>query len=94
MKIDSSYKPTSAVLTARQSTSQPNPQANTQEAVSLSSLAGSLQSGNAPPVNAARVQEIKQAISEGRFQINTSAIADRLIESARDLVNSKSRREA
>ena len=38
-------------------------------------------------VNAARVQEIRQAISEGRFEINPSAIADRLISSARELVS-------
>lgn len=39
-----------------------------------------------PEVNLARVQEIRQAIAEGRFAINTSAIADRLISSARELV--------
>lgn len=38
-------------------------------------------------INAARVQEIRQAISEGRFEINPSAIADHLISSARELVN-------
>lgn len=39
-----------------------------------------------PEVNQARVQEIRQAIAEGRFSINASAIADRLIVSARELV--------
>lgn len=39
-----------------------------------------------PEVNLARVQEIRQAIAEGRFEINASAIADRLITSARELV--------
>ena len=42
------------------------------------------------PVNTARIQEIKQAISEGRFKINPEAIADRLLESARDLVSKSS----
>ena len=55
------------------------------DAVELSSASSSLSAGNTPSVNAARVQEIRQALSEGRFQINPSAIADRLISSAREL---------
>ena len=70
------------------------PAGSAQEAVSLSSLSGTLQSNEKPPVNSARIQEIKQAISQGRFKINPEAIADRLIETARDLVNSQSKREA
>jgi negative regulator of flagellin synthesis FlgM len=65
-----------------------------QEAVSLSQIAGSLQVSEKPPVNTARIQEIKAAISEGRFKINPEAIADRLIESARDLLNSQGKRQA
>jgi len=89
MKIDSAYKPTTPGATPRAAVPQATPKAGAQEAVSLSQLAGSLQAGEKPPVNTARIQEIKQAISEGRFKINPEAIADRLIESARDLVNSK-----
>ncbi|MBV5336597.1 MAG: flagellar biosynthesis anti-sigma factor FlgM, partial [Deltaproteobacteria bacterium] len=37
----------------------------------------------------ARVSEIKQAIAEGRFTINAGAIADRLIASAKELVDSQ-----
>lgn len=40
-------------------------------------------------VNAARVQEIRQAIAEGRFEINPGAIADRLISTARELVGTR-----
>lgn len=47
------------------------------------------QSVEAPPVNAARIQEIKDAIAQGRFTINPEAIADGLIQTARDLVNSQ-----
>lgn len=89
MKIDSAYKPTTPGATPRAAAPQATPKTGAQEAVSLSQLAGSLQAGEKPPVNTARIQEIKQAISEGRFKINPEAIADRLIESARDLVNSK-----
>jgi negative regulator of flagellin synthesis FlgM len=40
----------------------------------------------APPVDAKKVADIKQAISEGRFQINSSAIADSLINDVNDLI--------
>lgn len=43
---------------------------------------------NAPVVNAAKVAEIKQAISEGRFQVNASAVAGSLIQSVTDLISS------
>ena len=58
--------------------------------MSLSQLAGSLRGMEQQPVNTARIQEIKQAISEGRFKINPEAIADRLVESARDLISQSS----
>jgi negative regulator of flagellin synthesis FlgM len=93
MKIDSSFKPTVTTVTAR----PPSPavaSASTQEAVSLSPLASSLQSNDQTTVNTAKIQEIKQAISQGRFKINPEAIADRLIETARDLVNTQRQREA
>ena len=44
---------------------------------------------NIPPVNAAKVAAIKQAISEGRFQVNSSAVADSLIKSVTDLISSQ-----
>ncbi len=43
---------------------------------------------NTPVVDTNKVAEIKQAISEGRFQINSSLVADRLIQSVRDLISS------
>ncbi|MCG2578834.1 flagellar biosynthesis anti-sigma factor FlgM [Dechloromonas sp. XY25] len=85
MKIDNSYKPASPLPSSRQQTAPPAANA-AQDAVSLSSLAGSLQSNDQPPVNSAKIQEIKQAIAEGRFKINPEAIADGLIESARELI--------
>ena len=94
MKIDSAYKPTTPVATPRTTTTQAAPKTGVQDPVSLSQLSGSLKASEHMPVNTARILEIKQAISEGRFKINPEAIADRLIESARDLVNSNSKREA
>jgi negative regulator of flagellin synthesis FlgM len=37
-------------------------------------------------VDTAKVSEIKQAISEGRFQVNPDVIADRLLQTAQDLI--------
>jgi negative regulator of flagellin synthesis FlgM len=90
MKIDTPFKPTPAPVSNRPATTRPNasPAAST-EAVSLSPLASTMQGNEKPPVNTARIQEIKAAISEGRFKINPEAIADSLIETARDLVNSQ-----
>jgi len=91
MKIDSSYKPPAVSPTPKTAPAAQNTLANTGDAVSLSPLAGSLQGVDKQPLNTARIQEIKQAISEGKFKINTGAIADRLIESARDLLNTGKR---
>lgn len=43
---------------------------------------------NAPLVNASKIAEIKQAISEGRFQVNSGVVADRLIETVKNLIRS------
>jgi negative regulator of flagellin synthesis FlgM len=60
--------------------------------VRLSGASTELQaSAEAPPIDSARISEIKQAISDGRFTINAGAIADRLIASARDLIDSQRR---
>lgn len=87
MKIDSSLKPSSLPIGNRQPAKAPA--APAADAVSLSALAGSLQAKEQMPVNAARVQEIKEAISQGKFKINPEAIAGSLIETARDLLNSQ-----
>jgi negative regulator of flagellin synthesis FlgM len=63
---------------------------STSDEVELSSLASQLLgSGNELPFDVSRVAKIKEAISEGKFSINADAIADRLITSARELVNSR-----
>ena len=41
---------------------------------------------SAPAVDAKKVADIKQAISEGRFQINSAAIADSLINDVNELI--------
>ena len=94
MKIDSTYKPAASALPTKPAAAQSSAPTSAQDEVSLSKLAGALQSGEHPPVNTARIQEIKQAISEGRFKINPEAIADHLIESARELLSNSKQRQA
>ncbi len=42
-----------------------------------------------PVVDMSRVQEIKQAISEGAFKVNAEVVADRLLDTAKELIQSK-----
>jgi negative regulator of flagellin synthesis FlgM len=59
--------------------------------VKLSSLSSQLQMieksfTDLPVVDAARVAELKQAISEGRFKVNSEAVAGRLIDTVKELI--------
>lgn len=58
------------------------------ESVSLSPLSAQLQAGlvSSEAASPARVAEIKQAIAEGRFRVNPEAVADRLLETVRELI--------
>lgn len=97
MKIDNSIKPgvstkaseTRSPASGKTATAaQPSGGANVQ----LSGLSAQLQpSSGASVFDAARVSQIKQAIADGKFQINAGAIADRLISSARELVDAERR---
>ena len=89
MKIDTSTFKTPPLRTANTPQKTPENTARASEAVSISQTAAPLMSSEKPPVNAGKIQEIKDAIAQGRFQINPEAIADGLIETARDLVNSQ-----
>jgi negative regulator of flagellin synthesis FlgM len=58
------------------------PPANVDENVELTPAASQM---SEPPFDAAKVEAIKQAISAGQFRINPEAIADGLINTAREL---------
>lgn len=87
MKIDSGYKPNLAPLGNRAPAPAAAEPKASGDSVNLSSVASTLQGQATPPLNNARIQEIKDAIAQGRFKINPETIADGLIESARDLIN-------
>lgn len=103
MKIDKPSKPLPASTAteggahaAAKGKANPMPVAvqRSDTSVSLGSAATQLHSmensmANTPVVNAAKVAEIKQAISEGRFKVNSEAVAGRLIDTVRDLIGSR-----
>ena len=93
MKIDSITTPglsSPSRPTAKAATVPAAPASGSSPAgdVRLSSASATL-SAQEPAVNMARVQEIRSAIAEGRFEINAAAIADRLITTARELVGAR-----
>jgi negative regulator of flagellin synthesis FlgM len=62
--------------------------------VDLSPLAARLQEigsslASVPVVDSGRVAEIKQAIADGRFQVDARKVADGLIESVRQMLGSR-----
>ena len=91
MKIDNSTN-SAATLVVKETRSHSTGKASPPQGddVQLSVLSSKLSTGNDAQVfDLGRVSEIKQAIAEGRFTINAGAIADRLIASAKELVDSQ-----
>ncbi|MGE5384920.1 MAG: flagellar biosynthesis anti-sigma factor FlgM [Betaproteobacteria bacterium] len=88
MKIDSTLKPTaSGTLAPSPKPAAPRAPGSSAE-VRLSEAAAQLSaSDDSAPIDRARVEEIKAAITEGRFKINAGAIADGLIAASRELID-------
>jgi negative regulator of flagellin synthesis FlgM len=94
VKIDSSHKPLGTGTIGSSRAKAPAESARSESAgaseVKLSAASAQLASASSgAPVDGARIAEIKLAISEGRFKINAEAIADGLIDTARDLLKSQ-----
>ena len=97
MKIDKSLQSVTTISVSdgkRRTDITPIPNTEQENNVHLSSNVTKLQnidssSASRSIVNTARVQEIKQAISEGNFQINPEVVADRLLETVKELMQSK-----
>lgn len=104
MKIDKPSKPIPAnqIAEGRPNAAprgKPSPQPDAPQpdgiSVSLGSTATQLHAmansmASTPAVaNASKVAEIKQAIGDGRFKVNPEIVADRLIQTVRDLINAK-----
>lgn len=104
MKIDKPGKPLpvnpiseeSARSTPHSKAGAPPPAAQQpgSTSVSLGSVATQLHSmesgmANTPVVDSAKVAEIRQAISDGRFEVNSGVVADRLIATVRNLIDNQ-----
>ena len=99
LKIDRSIKSTTGSGTKVTQTRQgrtagnapQNEQAGTRDEVKITSLSAQLQAlesslAGVEVANAERVDSIKAAISEGRFQINSDVVADRLLKAVKELL--------
>lgn len=97
MKIDSSYNPALSIVAgsksgASKSTNKAS-EADSSE-VKLSGLASSMSassSESAAPVNSAKIAELRAAIASGQFKVNAGAIADRLVDTAKELIQTQRR---
>lgn len=92
MKIDHTYIPTPASgLSAPAKRAAPSTEESPSKAddVTLSDAARLAAAETSAPIDFARIAEIKNAIANGQFKINSGAIADRLLDSARDLLAPK-----
>jgi len=98
MKIDGSTgtpSPTdtaSASVRKNKNAPQNNQSGREQDNVTLSSASSQIQAlesgiAEASGFDAAKVEAIKQAISEGRFNINPELIASKLLASAQELIS-------
>lgn len=101
MKIDNSVSSIGGVPSGesrqRPGKSSAPPAEASGDKVALSSLASRMQEveaalANVPVADASRIAEIKQAMAEGRFQVDASKVADGLIESVRQMIASQARR--
>lgn len=95
MKIDNSIKGLGSRPSATTSRAASTPAKGSEmvgaqvELSSASRMQGNAAAGGA--FDAQRVAEIRQAISEGRFQINPERIADGLVDSVREMIAQRRR---
>lgn len=96
MKIENSIK--AAVISGDISAAKPGQRVSAtpvggadtvQRSSELQNLEKSLSTGET--FDATRVEEIKQAISEGRFTVNPEKVADGLLATVRDLIQARQR---
>ncbi len=96
MKIDNSYNPALSLNTNNKLNGAKSPSKSAEAPateVKLSELASTLSSSasESAPINSAKIAELRQAISSGQFKINAGAIADRLVDTAKELIQTQRR---
>ncbi len=55
----------------------------------VSALSGQSNELNSAPFDAAKVEKIRQAIREGKFEVNPDAVASGIIASAKELIGQR-----
>lgn len=101
MKIDNSSIKSPGSVVSETKTRSPREASSSSGAASgskvqLSSLASHLQQleqtiADTPVVDSGKVEEIKTAISQGRFQVNPEKVADGLLNSVRQMLAAQPR---
>ena len=97
MKIDSGIPSSTPVTRVAEAPGRPGTIARTTasgapgDSVAITSLSARLNQlegvrAGVPVVDGAQVQAIKDAISEGRFQVDSEVVADRLLSSVKELL--------
>ncbi len=76
---------------AEKTVAAPARPAASQEKVELSALSSQLKAAGTrlagdSVFDTAKIQEIKQAISDGRFKVNAEVVADRLLDTVKELL--------
>ncbi len=96
MKIDNGFKPlTTGAVADERPAKKPAAAAGSpvDTNVRISPLISHMQAieqgfADTPVVDAARVAELKQAISNGHFKVDAEKVADRLLTTVQDLIRS------
>nr|WP_281504580.1 flagellar biosynthesis anti-sigma factor FlgM [Chromohalobacter sarecensis] len=90
VKISNLHPPTQASQSEQSDAAQRTPRggdtAQAGSPASITTLSQSNEADTSQDIDTARVDEIRQAISDGQMELDTGKIADGLIDSVRDLL--------
>ncbi|WP_280562078.1 MULTISPECIES: flagellar biosynthesis anti-sigma factor FlgM [unclassified Chromohalobacter] len=95
MKISNLHPPTQASQSEQSDATQRTPPrggdtAQAGSPASITTLSQSNEADTSQDIDTARIDEIRQAISDGQLELDTGKIADGLIDSVRDLLGDTS----